>query len=80
MYAYLMERRRIDRPRHFGEAALITINLTEKEAHALLEALSDINKYVDVEMFSAKERGVSCYNRAYEKLAKKVQDYHARKV
>ena len=55
---------------------MITINLTEKEAHALLEALSDISQYVDAEMFSSKDKGVSCYNRAYEKIAEKVQSYH----
>ena len=55
---------------------MISITLTEKEAHALLEALSDISQYVDAEMFSSKDKGVSCYNRAYEKIAEKVQEYH----
>ncbi len=55
---------------------MISITLTEKEARALLEALSDINQYVDEEMFSSKDKGVSCYNRAYEKIAEKVQEYH----
>ncbi len=55
---------------------MISITLTEKEAHALLEALSDISQYVDAEMFSSKDKGVSCYNRAYEKIAEKVQSYH----
>ena len=55
---------------------MISITLTEKEARALLEALSDISQYVDAEMFSSKDKGVSCYNRAYEKIAEKVQEYH----
>lgn len=51
----------------------VSIRLTRTQAIALLEVLSDVNQYVDIEMFPLTgQGGLASYTSAYQSIAKQL--------
>ena len=52
----------------------VSFRLTRTQAVALLGVLSDVNQYVDIEMFPLTgQGGVAAYTSGYQNLAKQLQ-------
>ena len=52
----------------------VSFRLTRTQAVALLKVLSDVNQYVDIEMFPLTgQGGVAAYTSGYQNLAKQLQ-------
>jgi len=51
----------------------VSFRLTRTQAVALLEVLSDVNQYVDIEMFPLTgQGGLASYTSGYQSLAKQL--------